>query len=135
MTGINEIATLIGRLLLAAIFIISGWTKIVDITGTSAYIASTGLSPALAWPVAFFELIAGLCILVGFYTRWVALALTGFCLMTAAIFHTNWIDPMQQINFLKNLTMAGGFLILFAHPHSHFSIETLWSGDEDDPNS
>lgn len=135
MTGLNEIATLIGRVLLAAIFVISGWGKIVDITGTSAYIASSGLPEMLAWPVAFFELIAGLCILLGLFTRWVALALAGFCLITALIFHTNWIDPMQQINFLKNLTMAGGFLVLFGHPHNHFSIEALWSGEDDDPIS
>lgn len=134
MTSLQEMVVLIGRVLLAAIFVVSGWGKIADITTTSAYIASSGLPPALAWPVAFFEVIAGLFIAIGFFTRWTALALTGFCLFTAFLFHTNWLEPMQQINFLKNLTMAGGFLILFAHPESRYSIETIWAGnDEEEP--
>lgn len=130
MTTANGLVVLIARFLLAAIFIWSGWGKIADIGGTAAYIATTGFPSQLAWPSAFFELIAGLFILTGFQTKWTALVLALFCFVTAFMFHTNFAEAMQQIQFFKNFAMAGGFLMLYAHPHNHYSIEAFWTGED-----
>lgn len=130
MIASNGLVVLLARILLSSIFIWSGWGKIADIGGTAAYIATSGLPSTLAWPAAFFELIAGLFILLGFQTKWAALALALFCLVTALLFHTNFADPLQQINFFKNLTMAGGFLMLYAYPHNHYSIEAVWTEED-----
>lgn len=130
MIASNGLVVLLARILLSGIFIWSGWGKIADIGGTAAYIAASGLPSALAWPTAFFELIAGLFILLGFQTKWTALALALFCLLTALLFHTNFADPLQQINFFKNLAMAGGFLMLYAYPHNHYSIEAVWTEED-----
>lgn len=130
MSAANGVVVLIARFLLAAIFIWSGWGKIADIGGTAAYMATSGLSPLLAWPSAFFELIGGTFILIGFQTRWTALAFAIFTLATAFLFHTNFAEPMQQVNFFKNLAMSGGFLMLFVYPHNHYSIEAFWAGED-----
>lgn len=130
MTAPNGLIVLLARILLSAIFIWSGWGKIADIGGTAAYIATSGLPAAFAWPTAFFELIAGIFILIGFQTRWTALVLAIFCLLTALFFHTDFADPMQQINFFKNMAMTGGFLMLFVYPHNHYSIEAVWTEED-----
>ncbi|MGB6769258.1 MAG: DoxX family protein, partial [Methyloceanibacter sp.] len=62
--------------------------------------------------VILTEVGGGLCILLGLFTRWAAIALAGFCVLTAIIFHWHPDDPMQMINFMKNITIAGGFLVL-----------------------
>lgn len=128
MTTINGLTTLIGRILLAAIFIISGWGKIVDIAETSATIGRSGLPEEFAWPVAFFELIGGLFILAGVFTRATAILLAGFCLITALMFHTNFAEPVQLVMFLKNLAMAGGFLVLASDPANPYSMDHVWAG-------
>lgn len=133
MARTDAFAILIARILLSAIFIWSGWGKIADIQGTGVYIATSGLPSALAWPAAIFELIFGLFILVGFQTRATALAFAAFCIVTALFFHSDWGERGEQANFFKNLAMAGGFLMLYAHPHNHYSIEALWTG-EDEPS-
>ena len=128
MTAINGFATLIGRILLATIFIWSGWGKIADIGGTAAYIGSAGIPGDFAWPAAFFELFGGLFILIGYQTRIVAAVFAGFCVITAFLFHTNFADAMQQINFFKNLAMAGGFLVLASDPANPYSVDHFWAG-------
>ncbi|WOK36662.1 DoxX family protein [Sphingomonas sp. C3-2] len=130
MTTFNGLIVLLARVLLSAIFIWSGWGKVADIGGTAAYIASSGLPTILAWPSAFFELIVGLFVLIGFQTKWAALALAFFSFVTAFLFHTGFADPMQQINFFKNLAMTGGFLMLYAYPHNHYSIEAVWTEED-----
>ena len=110
----NNIILLVARILLAAIFIISGAAKFGDIAGTAGYISSVGLpaGTALAWLSGLFEVLAGLAILVGFLTRPAALAFAAFCVVAAFFFHYNPADQMQMINFMKNLAIAGGFLAL-----------------------
>jgi uncharacterized membrane protein YphA (DoxX/SURF4 family) len=66
----------------------------------------------LVWPTVIFEIAAGLLILVGYKTRIVAAALAAYCLLTAAIFHSGISDQNQLINLLKNVAMAGGFMLL-----------------------
>lgn len=128
MTTINGLTTLIGRILLSAIFLVSGWFKLIDITGTSATIGKSGLPEDLAWPVAFFELFAGLFVLLGVFTRATALLLAGFCILTALFFHTDFAQPGMLMMFLKNIAMAGGFLVLASDPANPYSMDHFWAG-------
>ena len=121
---------LTGRILLALIFITSGFSKIGGFDGTVGYIASKGLPmPAvIAALTILVELGGGLAIALGFLTRWAALALALFTLLAAVIFHTYWAVPaeqvmMQQINFWKNVSIAGGFLALAAFGPGAISVD------------
>ena len=125
MLFVNNLISLIGRILLAAIFIVSGFAKTADIGSTMNYMGGVGLPASLAWPVAIFEIVAGFGILFGFLTRIFALLLAVFCLMTALMFHNNFGDPLQVANFWKNIAIAGGFLILFAYGNVAHSFDDL----------
>ena len=114
-----------GRLLLAAIFLISGFGKLTAATGTIGYIAQAGLpAPAVAYAVALIvELGGGLLLVVGYQTRLVAAALAVFALATAFAFHSNFADQNQMIHFLKNIAIAGGLLQVAAFGAGAFSID------------
>lgn len=111
----HAIVSLIGRVLLSAIFIYSGWSKIGGFDGTVQYMQSFGLPGFLLPPVIALELAAGLAILFGVLARWAGLALALFSLAAAFIFHFDFADQTQSIMFMKNLAMAGGLLLLFAN--------------------
>ncbi len=119
----NQAFNLAGRILLAQLFIISGFSKIGGYAGTQAYMASVGLPGALLPLAIALEVLGGLALIAGFRTRWVALALAGFSVVSALAFHTHFGDPMQFINFMKNLAIAGGLLLLAQAGAQGFSIE------------
>lgn len=125
MIVINGFIALVGRILLAAIFLISGIGKMTDIAGTTAYMASAGLPSSLVWPAAIFEVIAALAIILGIFTRLFALLLALFCLMTALLFHNDFADPIQAANFWKDIALAGGFLVLMAYNGVSHSLDSL----------
>ncbi len=125
MIVINGFVALIGRILLSALFILSGFGKVGDITSFAGYMTSIGLPASLAWPAAIFEVVAGFAILFGVFTRLFALLLAGFCVVTALTAHNNFADPMQMASFLKNIALAGGFLILFAYNGVSHSFDSL----------
>jgi putative oxidoreductase len=102
---------LIGRVLLSIMFIQAGWGKISGYSGTAGYMEAAGVPGALLPLVILTELGGGLLVLLGLFTRWSALALAGFCLLAGYLFHHPG-DPEQMISFMKNLTIAGGFLVL-----------------------
>ena len=112
---------LVGRILMALMFILAGFGKLTNIAGTAGYIASGGL-PAptvLAVLVGLFELLSGIAIVVGYKTRWVGLALAGFTLLASVVFHAFWAVPAEQqmvtqLLFMKNISVAGGLLLLSA---------------------
>ena len=121
---------LLGRILLALLFITSGFSKIAGFAGTAGYIASKGLPMAsvVAALTILIELGGGLAIAFGFMTRWAALALAVFTVLAGVIFHNYWAVPpeqvmMQQINFWKNISIAGGFLALAAFGAGAISID------------
>lgn len=114
----------IGRIMLALIFIISGAMKLGDINGTGAYMASAGLPSSLALPAALFELVGGIMIALGIFTRLTAFVFAGFCLLTALLFHRETADPMQATAALKNIAIAGGFLCLFAYDQKSWSFDS-----------
>lgn len=123
MNKLYDVGELAGRILLAAIFVLSGWSKIGGYAGTQGYMESMGVPGALLPLVIAVELGAGLLIVAGLWTRLAALALAGFTLLSALLFHANIGDPMQQIMFMKNLAIAGGFLILFARGAGPLSLD------------
>jgi putative oxidoreductase len=102
----------LGRVMLSLIFIQSGIMKIFDYAGTQTHMVEHGLPGVLLPLVILVEAGGGLCVLAGFFTRWAALALGGFCVLAAIFFHYQPGDMMQMINFVKNITIAGGFLVL-----------------------
>jgi putative oxidoreductase len=110
---------LVGRILLAILFIKYGFEKVVGFQGTVGYIAAKGLPmPAvLAALAAVVELGGGILLAVGLLTGWAALALAGFCVLTAFLFHPFWTLPAaqqygEQVNFFKDLALAGGLLVV-----------------------
>ncbi len=103
---------LIGRVLLAIIFIQAGWGKIFGYAGTVEHMQAAGVPGALLPLVILTELGGGLLIVLGLFTHWAAIALAGFCVLSGYLFHYHPDDMMQMINFMKNITIAGGFLVL-----------------------
>jgi putative oxidoreductase len=129
-TQTQNAVSLIGRILLALIFILSGFGKIGGFAGTVGYIASKGLPVAslVAVLTIVVELGGGLAIATGFFARWAALALAVFSVLAAFIFHNFWAVPaeqvmMQQINFFKNLAIAGGLLSFAAWGGGDWSVD------------
>jgi putative oxidoreductase len=130
LNNLQNPLALLGRILLALIFITSGFGKIGGFEGTVGYIASKGLPMAsvVAALTILVELGGGLAVAFGFLTRWAALALAVFSVLAALIFHNYWGVPaeqvmMQQINFWKNISIAGGFLMVFAFGPGRYSVD------------
>src|SRR3954471_2805847 len=121
----NSVIVLIGRILLSAIFILAGFGKLTDISGTAAYFAMYNLPGGSLTAVGsgLIELLGGLAILIGFQTRIAGWVLAVFSVATALIAHMNWADMMQLINFQKNLAMAGGFLVLATYGAGALSVD------------
>jgi len=124
MSQFNLIAAnqLVGRALLATIFIVAGYGKLGAYAGTQAYMESMGVPGALLPLVIALELGGGLALLLGFQARLAALLLAGFSIASALIFHANLADQTQQIMFLKNLAMAGGLLYVTACGAGAFAV-------------
>jgi len=120
----NQYSHLIGRIFLAAIFVLSGAGKVSDPAGTMGYMQAMGVPALLFWPTVAVELLGGLAVVVGFQTKLVSYLLAGFCLITALFFHRHFADQMQMIMFLKNVSMAGGFLLLASSGATALSIDS-----------
>jgi len=116
---------LIARLLLATIFVLSGFFKIGAADGTIGFIASVGLPFAdlIYYAVVALEIAGGLALVVGFKTRIVASALAAFSIAAAVIFHADFADQNQFIHFLKNLALAGGLLQVAAFGPGRYSLD------------
>ena len=111
----------VGRFLLALMFVMAGFSKIAGFAGTVGYIQSKGLPAAqvLAALTVVLEIGGGLMLMAGFHARWAALALALFTLLASVLFHNFWAMPaeqqmMQQLMFMKNLSVVGGLLLVAA---------------------
>lgn len=129
--------SLIGRILLAMLFLPAGISKIAGFAGTIGYIGSAGLPvPQVAAAVAVLvEVGGGLALLAGFGTRIAALALALFTLVATFAFHNYWAVPadqamMQQLMFFKNIAVVGGLLVLAAHGAGAFSLDARKRSDD-----
>lgn len=126
----HDTLALIGRVLLAILFVPAGFSKITGFAGTVGYITSVGLPlPAVGAALAILvELGFGLLLLVGFKTRWVAFVLALFTLAAAVFFHNYWAMPVEkvminQLMFMKNVAIAGGLLAFAAFGAGRFSLD------------
>ncbi len=121
----QNVVVLVGRILLSILFIVAGFGKVTALSGTAGYFGSIGLpAPMLvAILVSALELLGGIAILVGFFTRPVAYALAAFSIATALIAHFDFTDQVQSISFMKNLAIAGGFLVLGAFGPGSLSVD------------
>jgi len=114
---------LIGRLLLAQIFLMAGIHKITAYAGTQGYMEAMGVPGMLLPLVILLEVGGGLMLILGWKARWAATAMGIFSLAAAAIFHHNFTDQMQMIMFMKNLSIAGGMFVLAVHGAGVLSLD------------
>jgi putative oxidoreductase len=130
MEWLKGFITLIGRIILVLIFLQSGIGKIENFQGTAQYMASYGMPYAnfLLVGAIFVEIIGSVTVILGFSTRLGAILLLIFLIPTTLIFHTNFADPMQKIQFMKNVSMFGGCLLLFSLGGGRFSLDYLLKG-------
>ena len=140
----QSLVVLLGRILLSVMFIMAGFPKLIDPSGTAGMIAGAGLpaATALAYLAGLFELVAGLFILVGLQTKITAYLLAAFCVFTALVFHSGPINVpdfpeganglltmFNGLMMMKNITIAGGFLVLAAFGPGALSVDArLGSG-------
>lgn len=123
MTQLQALSAPVGRLLLALIFIVSGLNKITGYAGTQGYMEAMGVSGGLLPLVIALEVLGGIAIVVGFQARLVALVLAGFSIVSAAIFHADFADQTQMLMFMKNVAIAGGFLMIVAHGAGTYALD------------
>ncbi|MES3024940.1 MAG: DoxX family protein [Pseudomonadota bacterium] len=121
---ITDLTHVAGRIMLALIFVLSGFGKLTSAAATMGYMQAMGVPTLLFWPTVALELLGGLAIIVGFQTRLAALALAGFCVVSGALFHSNVADQMQMIMLLKNIAMAGGLLLLVSSGSTALALDT-----------
>ncbi|MBV7416512.1 DoxX family protein [Aeromonas sp. sif2433] len=123
MDKMRDVALLVSRVLLALMFVIAGWGKIGGYAGTQGYMEAMGVPGAVLPLVILLELGGGLAIVLGLFTRSIAVLLAGFTLMAAFLFHYQPAEQMQMLMFMKNLSIAGGFLALAAAGAGAFSLD------------
>lgn len=114
---------LVGRVLISLIFLMAGLEKVVGYEGTQAYMDSMGVPGGLLPLVILTEIVGSIMVMVGFQTRWAALALAGFTVLSAFFFHLDFDDKMQTIMFMKNIAIAGGFMVIFSRGPGKWSLD------------
>ena len=135
MDALNRFGPLAGRVLIALIFVLSGFGKITGFEGTVGYIASKGLPlPQLAAVGAIIvELGGGIMVILGWKARWAAAAMFVFTALAALIFHNFWAVPADQaqnqmIHFMKNISILGGLLYVVMHGSGPLSVDGREAG-------
>ena len=128
----KDVAALVGRVLLALMFVWAGYGKITGYAGTAGWMASSGMPMVgLLLPLAILiELGGGIALIVGWKARWVALALAGFTLVASLIFHNYWTMTgaavmTNMLFFYKNVAVIGGMLMVFAFGPGRFSVDRV----------
>jgi putative oxidoreductase len=124
ITTVQNLAAPLGRILLSLMFISAGWSKISGYAGTQAFMESAGVPGMLLPLVIALELVGGLALLVGWRARLAAFLLAGFTLLSALLFHFDLADQMQSLLFWKNVSIAGGFLMIVALGAGPWSLDS-----------
>jgi putative oxidoreductase len=122
-TTARDVLDLAGRVLLSALFLLSGLGKLGAYSATAGYMASLGVPGALLPLVIATEILGALAIIVGWKSRAASLLLAGFTLLSALIFHNHFADQIQMIMFFKNVSIAGGLLLLAANGAGRLSVD------------
>ncbi|MDP2448654.1 MAG: DoxX family protein [Polaromonas sp.] len=135
LNSLQNPLSLLGRILLALLFVPAGFSKIAGFAGTAGYIASKGVPlPEVAAAIAIgVELGLGLLLLIGLQTRWAALGIALFTLVITFIFHAFWAVPaemvmQQQQAFFKNIAVVGGLLTIVAWGAGAWSVDAKLKG-------
>ena len=121
----GDLALLIGRILIGALFLIAAYNKVKGYSGGLGYFAKLGVpAPEVMLPLTIlFEAAAGVLLIVGYQTRLVALAIAAFCVATALLAHVNIADGNQFNHLLKNFAVAGGALAFFVTGAGRQSVD------------
>lgn len=125
MKKLEDIGVLVARILMPILFITTGWGKITGYAATQQYMEAMGVSGSLLPLTILLEFGGGLAILFGFLTRTTALITALFTIMTAFLFHSNFADGVNQLMFLKNITISGGYLLLAVFGPGAISLDRL----------
>ncbi|MCI9866370.1 DoxX family protein [Rhizobium skierniewicense] len=143
MSTTQNALVLVARILLSFMFILAGFGKLTDPAGTAGMIAGAGLpaATALSYLAGAFELVAGLAVLVGFQTKIAAWALAVFCVFTGLVFHSGtvavpgwpdaalgWINTLNGIMMMKNITLAGAYILLATSGAGAYSLDARRGG-------
>ena len=115
---------LLGRVFISAIFLLSGYNKIFNYSGTVSWMESFGIPGFFLVPAIILEIILPVFIIVGYKTQITASFLAIFCIATGIIFHLDFTDQMQTIQLLKNIGLAGGFLFIAVNGPKEWAMET-----------
>ena len=118
-----HVIDVLGRIFLSTLFLIEGTNKIFNYEGTIQYMENFGVPGYLAIPAIILEILFPLLLIIGYQTKIVALVMMIFTIVVAIIFHTNFDDQMQFINFFKDIAIAGGFIIIFVNGAGKFSVD------------
>jgi putative oxidoreductase len=118
-------AELIGRVLLALLFILEAVAKLQGFAAAGRYMAAFGMPPELLPFAILVELGGGLLIALGLYTRPAAAMLGSFCLVAALVFHRKFSDHNQLLHFEKDLALAGAFLVLAVRGAGTYALDTV----------
>jgi len=125
----DKFSQLMARVFLGHIFLLAGISKISAYESTQGYMDAMGVPGMLLPAVILLEIAGGLAVIVGWQTRITAYTLAAFTIVAAAIFHNNFADQMQMIMFMKNIAIAGGFLLLASHGAGAYSLDNRHTGD------
>ena len=123
MNTLQALTAPVARIMISLIFVTSGLGKISGYAGTQGYMEAMGV-PGMLLPLAIaVELLGGLAVMLGWHTRIAAFLLAGFSLLSGFLFHANFGDQMQMIMFMKNVAIAGGFLMIVAQGGGAFALD------------
>jgi len=118
-----RVIDVLGRIFLSTLFLIEGTNKIFNYEETIQYMENFGVPGYLAIPAIILEILFPLLLIIGYQTKIAALVMMIFTIVVAIIFHTNFDDQMQFINFFKDIAIAGGFIIIFVNGAGKFSVD------------
>ncbi|EOL9071831.1 DoxX family protein [Cronobacter turicensis] len=125
MKKFEDAGVLVARILMPILFIVSGWGKITGYAGTQQYMEAMGVPGFILPLVVLLEFGGGLAIVFGFLTRTTALITAVFTLLTAFLFHSNFAEGVNSIMFMKNFSIAGGYLLLVLMGPGAYSLDRL----------
>ena len=126
-----QILELIGRIFISLIFLIAGVGKIFNYEGTIGYMESFSVPGYLITPAIIIEILFPILIIIGYRTKLSAIILSLFAILLAIIFHNDFSNQMQLMSFLKNLAIAGGFMIIFVYGSNKISLDHFLKSKQD----
>ena len=118
-----NVLDLVGRIFISALFLISAYNKVFNLEGSMGWMEGFGIPGFLIFPAIAVEIILPVLVIVGYQARIAAGVLAVFCLMTAFLFHFDFADQSQLISFLKNIGLAGGFLIIVVNGTKDWAVD------------